>query len=143
MTVFQVSHPVQWTVAGVGQQLSSVLYWTSEDPLAVRICFDDTLGEVNWIIARDLLANVADGKCDEAGDGDVRVTRLVNHGLGPSSDHLLLTLSVGQVARLRADIGEVKFFTDRTFAYAKQGEEVVDIDSAITRLLDEGWASGV
>lgn len=146
MTVFRVSHPVQWTVVGVNHLLSSVLHWTSEDPLAVRVCFGDTSvgDEVNWIFARDLLADVVGGKCDEAGDGDVHITRLVNHGTGgPSSDHLLLTLAVSQVVRLRAGMSEVRFFTDSTFAYAKQGDEVMDIDSAISRLLDEGWASGV
>lgn len=145
MTVFHVSHPVSWIVVGVGHRLSSVLHWTSEDPLAVRICFGDTAtGEVNWIFARDLLADVVAGKCDEAGDGDVRVTRLVNHGAGgPPSDHLLLTLAVSQVVRLRAGMSEVEFFTDSTFAYSKQGEEVMDIDSAIVRLLDDGRPSGV
>src|ERR1700756_5130674 len=142
MTVFQVSHPVNWTVIGNGDRLPSVLKWTSEDPLAVRITFGDATGEVNWIFARDLFADVVTGKCFGAGDGDVHVVRSVNHGLGgPTRDQLVLTLSVGHVINLRADLSEVKFFIDSTFVYSAQGQEVVDIDTAILRLLDDGWTS--
>jgi hypothetical protein len=140
MTAFQVSRPVKWAVAG-GSHLPSVLSWTSEDPLAVRIVFGDVTGQVTWVFARDLLADVVAGKCNDTGIGDVRVTRAVNSGLGGRlHDQLSLTLSVqGHVALLRADISLISAFLDNTYIYTPQGTEIVDIDATIVKLLgDEG-----
>jgi hypothetical protein len=143
MTVFHVSHPVEWTVTGAGNKLPSVLKWSSEDPLAVMISFGDATGEVKWTFARDLLADVISGKCDAAGDGDVHVSRSVNHGLsGPGKAQLILVLSVNHKAMLRADLEQVKFFLDSTFIYSPWGAEIVDIDTTIVRLLDGGWENG-
>lgn len=144
MTVFQVSHPAVWTVVGGTERLPSIMRWTSADPVAVQISFGDSTGVVDWILARDLLADVAMGKLEESGVGDVKATRTVNHGLaGPTADQLVLTLSVGHVIKLRTDLNEVRFFLEATFMYVKQGEENIDIDLALTKLLDDGWTSGV
>jgi len=131
-------------VIGPGDKLPSVLKWTSTDPLAVTIVFGDGTGEISWIFARDLFADVVAGRCNDSGDGDVHVARSVNHGLGgPSRDQLILTLSVGHVVNLRTDLDQIKIFLESTFTYSPYGEEVVDVDGAILKLLDDGWTSGV
>jgi hypothetical protein len=149
MTEFQVSHRVTWIVEGTDGSnvaLPSLLSWTSENPLAVHACFGDpdVGGAVEWIFGRDLLIDVVLDGAHTAGEGDVTVARRKNAGLaGPAKDQLILTLSVGHVVNLRTDLVEIKIFLQNTFIYAPQGQEVVDVDTTIEKLLDGGWASGV
>lgn len=137
MTVFQVSHPVQWTVVGRDAALPSVMKWTSEDPLAIRVIFEQPGGEVSWMFSRDLFADVVAGRCTDAGDGDVHVAK------SSSSDSLILTLAVNHVVNLKADLAKIDSFLQSTFIYSPYGEEEIDVDTAIGRLLDGGWPSGV
>lgn len=141
MTVFKVSQPVGWTVLGTGDRppsVPSVMKWTSEDPLAIEIIFEQATGEISWMFSRDLFADVLAGRCTDAGDGDVHVAK------SSSGDSLILTLAVSHVINLKADdLKEVDFFMQNTFAYCPYGEEEIDIDTAIGKLLGGGWASGV
>jgi hypothetical protein len=142
MTIFQVSHPVTWIVTEASAGLPSTLYWSSADPVAVKACFGhagDDRKTTDWFFGRDLLADVAFGRCASAGDGDVHVARVLKDG----REVLILTLSVGTVVHLQADLEEIKFFLEATFIYSPQGQEEIDMDTAIGRLLDGGWASGV
>lgn len=139
MTVFQVSHPVYWIVAEASAGLPSTLYWSSADPVAVKVAFGDSTGVTEWIFARDLLADVCFGRCASAGSGDVHVARVLKDG----REVVVLTLSVGHVVHLQADVEEIKFFLEATFIYAPQGQEEIDMDATIDKLLDGGWASGV
>src|ERR1700691_6572278 len=51
--------------------LVASLYYSAEDPYAIRMAFHVGMDEpVEWIFARDLLAG---GMTEPAGDGDVRV----------------------------------------------------------------------
>lgn len=135
MTKFQVSHPVQWAVVGHSAMLPSVIRWTSEDPLAVELVFEQPAGEVSWMLSRDLFADVVAGRCTDAGDGDVHVTK--------SGDSLILTLAVSHVVNLKADLAQIDSFLQSTFIYSPYGEEEMDIDATIGKLLGGGWASGV
>lgn len=141
MTTFRVNRDITWTVGGTDLSLPSVLKWTSEDPLAVKVSFGDSTGIVDWVLGRDLLADVVLGRCESAGIGDVHAGRAAD-GI---REYLLLTLSVSRVAQLQAELGEIRFFLEATFQYVPQGEEieVMDIDAAILRLLDDGQATGV
>lgn len=144
MTYFQVSCPVSWRVENTSDGLLSVMTWTSADPVAVKISFKDPSGDLDWVFARDLLADVVFEKSEESGAGDVHIARSRNHGLtGRAGDQLVLTLSVGHIARLRANLSDIRLFLQDTFRHVPQGEEVVDTDSAIVKLLDGGWTSGV
>ena len=137
-----MSSKVDWTVvdsdSGAPMMLlPSVLAWDSASPLEVRVTFgSDFRDTVKWIFARDLLAEVTrDGGPETAGDGDVHVAR--------RDGSLVLTLCTDKRLVLRAEMLKVKAFLNRSFSYCQPGAEEIDVDSAISKLLDGGWTSGV
>lgn len=141
MTEFQVSHTVTWAVVGTIDSVPSVMSWTSEDPLAVEVSFGQGDGDhVEWKFARDLLADVVSGKLPRAGEGDVCVRRQKDNA---SQDQLILSLTVGFTRELRTDLEEIRIFLQNTYMYAPQGEELIDMDATIDKILGGGQASGV
>jgi hypothetical protein len=112
--------------------------WSATDPLAVKVTFGSASGAVEWVFARELLTEVCFEKCRAIGAGDVHVARQDNLR---GNDYLLLTLTTDQRLTVRADLEEIKFFLSNSFIYAQQGEEEVDIDTTITKLLDGGLDS--
>src|SRR5271156_5154697 len=98
--------------------LVASLFYSGEDPYAIRIAFHVGLDEpVEWIFARDLLA---DGLAGRAGLGDVQVWPSTAtpdpHGDEVDSDVLNIELSspFGQ-AHFEAPIKDISDFLRRTY----------------------------
>ena len=111
------------------------LRYETLDPYAVVAAFRTGRHLVDWVFARDLLA---DGLLGEAGDGDVRIR--------PSADDpecVLFELnSPSGHAVFEASAQELADFLDRTYDVVLPGNEHmwVTIDEALTRLIphDQG-----
>ncbi len=118
--------------------LVASLYYSSEDPYAIRIAFHVGLDDpVEWIFARDLLAA---GVQAREGLGDVTVWPSDDTGGGAPGQVLNIELSspFGR-AHFEAPHGEVADFPERTFAVVPAGTETshVDVDAELTNLLRE------
>jgi hypothetical protein len=135
MTVFKVARAVEWDVLGFDHKMPSTIKWTSEDPLAIEITFGDSAGKVIWLLSRDMFIEVCTGRCDEYGNGDVHLAKRINHGLA-GGESLVLTLNVGHVISLKANPGIVNAFLQETLMYSPYGEENLDLDTTITKLLE-------
>ncbi len=113
--------------------LVASLYYSSEDPYAIRIAFHVGLDEpVEWIFARDLLAAGAQAR---EGLGDVTVWP----SEGDADGKLLnieLSSPFGQ-AHFEAPHREVADFLDRAFEVVPAGTETdhVDVEAELTNLL--------
>jgi hypothetical protein len=118
--------------------LVASLYYSSDDPYAIRIAFHVGLDEpVEWIFARDLLAAGAEGR---EGLGDVRVWPSAEAEGGAPGQVLNLELSspFGQ-AHFEAPAREVTDFLARAYRLVPAGRETdhVDVDAELTDLLRE------
>lgn len=114
--------------------VSASLDYAAHEPYSVRVTFRTTDGNVNWVFARDLLA---DGLRGPAGSGDVTVWPSNNQG----RDVMCLSLSSpsGQ-ALLEVERAEIDQFLNRTIEVVPAGSEstLIDMDALIDRLLDDG-----
>jgi hypothetical protein len=115
-----------------GVPLTASLYYRGDDPYAIRMAFHvGTDDPVEWIFARDLLAEGLDGA---AGDGDVRVW--------PSTaDHrdvlnIALSSPFGQ-AHFEAPLTALTGFLLRTFEVVPAGREgeFIDLDGELNDML--------
>jgi hypothetical protein len=114
------------------------LYYSKEDPYAIRIAFHVGLDEpVEWIFARDLLSN---GIEQREGLGDVVVWPAAGCADGAPGPVLNIELSspFGQ-AHFEAPIKEISDFLKRTYAVIPVGEEsdFVDVAAELDNLLRE------
>ncbi len=112
----------------------ALMDYAAHEPYSVRATFRTSEGDVNWVFARDLLA---EGLRKPAGVGDIAVWPSRNS----SGDVFCLSLSSpsGQ-ALMEAPRSEVEGFLARTYTVVPAGSEggMIDIDSLIDRLLEEG-----
>jgi len=113
--------------------VSALLDYAAHEPYSVRATFRTSEGDVNWVFARDLLA---EGIRKPAGDGDIAVWPSKTNGI----DVMCLSLSSpsGQ-ALMEAPRAEVQDFLARTYSVVPAGTEaeMLDIDGLIYQLLDE------
>lgn len=103
------------------------IYYTREDPYAIRVAFHVGLDEpVEWIFARELLSA---GTEDPAGDGDVRVWPSPAFAGGLPGDvlNIELTSPFGQ-AHFEAPAAEVAGFLRRTYEIVPAGQEGAHVD---------------
>jgi hypothetical protein len=117
----------------------ALLDYAAHEPYSVRATFRTSEGDVNWVFARDLLA---DGLRKPVGDGDIAVWPSKTEG----RDVMCLSLSSpsGQ-ALMEASREEIENFLARTYTIVAAGSEgaMLDIDNLIDRLLDEGGPAAV
>ena len=114
--------------------LVASLYYSSDDPYAIRIAFHVGLDEpVEWIFARDLLAAGVNAR---EGNGDVTVWP--SKGASGAGQVLNIELSspFGQ-AHFEAPIKEISDFLKRTHAVVPAGDETdfVDVDGELNDLI--------
>ena len=119
--------------------LVASLYYSTEDPYAIRVAFHVGMDEpVEWIFARELLANGLKGR---DGLGDVRVWSgpATTGGRGAEQVlHIELSSPFGE-AHFEAPIRDVADFLRRTYRVVPAGEEggFVDVEDELTNLLRE------
>jgi Streptomyces sporulation and cell division protein, SsgA len=116
--------------------LVASLFFSKEDPYAIRIAFHVGLDEpVEWIFARDLLSLGIEGR---EGLGDVVVWPSTGSADGAPGRVLNIELSspFGQ-AHFEAPIKEISDFLERTYAIVPEGGEsdFVDVGAELTDLL--------
>lgn len=122
--------------------LVASLFYSREDPYAIRIAFHVGLDEpVEWIFARDLLAK---GIKERAGLGDVSVWPSAatpdpnSEDTEPGRNILNIELSspFGQ-AHFEAPIKEIADFLQRTYRIVEPGKEGdhVDVETELNDLL--------
>jgi hypothetical protein len=111
------------------------LFYSKEDPYAIRIAFSRCDEPVEWVFARDLLSLGIEGR---EGPGDVVVWPSAGSADGAPGLVLNIELSspFGQ-AHFEAPIKEISDFLERTYAVVPQGEEsdFVDVAAELTDLL--------
>ena len=122
--------------------LVASLFYSKEDPYAIRIAFHVGLDEpVEWIFARDLLSLGIEGR---EGLGDVVVWPSSGSADGAPGRVLNIELSspFGQ-AHFEAPIKEISDFLARTYAIVPEGEEsdFVDVAAELTDLLKQAVGS--
>lgn len=114
--------------------LVASLYYSSDDPYAIRIAFHVGLDEpVEWIFARDLLAA---GGNEREGQGDVSVWPSESATGAGQVLNIELSSPFGQ-AHFEAAADEVADFLARTYQAVPAGAETshVDVDAELTDLL--------
>src|SRR5580700_6046361 len=116
--------------------LMASLFYSREDPYAIRIAFHVGLDEpVEWIFARDLLARGIEGR---EGLGDVQVWPSAGTEGGEPGSVLNLELSspFGQ-AHFEAPVKDVADFLRKTYQIVVAGEESdhVNVEAELTDLL--------
>lgn len=114
--------------------LVASLYYSSDDPYAIRIAFHVGLDEpVEWIFARDLLASGAE---ERDGQGDVSVWPSESATGAGQVLNIELSSPFGQ-AHFEAAADEVADFLARTYQAVPAGAETshVDVDAELTDLL--------
>jgi len=116
--------------------LMASLYYSSEDPYAIRIAFHVGLDEpVEWIFARDLLSAGIEGR---EGLGDVHVWPSGGAEGGAPGSVLNLELSspFGQ-AHFEAPVKEIADFLGKTYQMVPAGQETdhVNVEAELTDLL--------
>ncbi len=116
--------------------LVASLFYSREDPYAIRIAFHVGLDEpVEWIFARDLLSMGIEAR---EGMGDVHVWPSAGSEGGAPGSVLNIELSspFGQ-AHFEAPVKEISDFLRRTYQVVPAGEEGdhVDVEAELTDLL--------
>ncbi len=116
--------------------LVASLFYSSEDPYAIRIAFHVGLDEpVEWIFARDLLSKGIEGR---EGLGDVQVWPSAGTQGGAPGSVLNIELSspFGQ-AHFEAPAKDISEFLGRTYQIVPAGDEsdYVDVEAELTDLL--------
>jgi hypothetical protein len=119
--------------------LTASLFYSTEDPYAVRIAFHVGLDEpVEWTFARDLLSMGIVG-CE--GMGDVRVWPSAGSVSGAPGSVLNIELcSPFGRGHFEAEVKEISDFVRRTHEIVPAGAESdhLDIESELTHLLRQG-----
>ena len=112
------------------------LYYSSEDPYAIRIAFHVGRDEpAEWTFARDLLSM---GLMSRVGICDVRVWPSVGSDGGtPGSVMNIEPYSPAGQAHFEAPVVQISDFVRRTYQIVLEGEESnhLDIESELTDLL--------
>jgi len=116
--------------------LVASLFYSSEDPYAIRVAFHVGLDEpVEWIFARELLTK---GLEEREGLGDVQIwpSAGVAGDIPGGALNLELSSPFGQ-AHFEAPLSDVADFLERTYSAVPAGEEGnhVDIEAELTDLL--------
>jgi hypothetical protein len=109
--------------------LVASLYYSKDDPYAIRIAFHVGLDEpVEWIFARDLLSMGIEGR---EGQGDVVVwpSEPADGGAPNSVLNIELSSPFGQ-AHFEAPAREISDFLERTYAIVPAGKETDHVDVA-------------
>jgi Streptomyces sporulation and cell division protein, SsgA len=112
--------------------LVASLYYTAEDPYAVRMAFHvGTDDPVEWIFSRDLLTAGLGGP---TGEGDVQVWPGEDHGVGVLN--IALSSPFGQ-AHFECPMMSIAEFLNRTFDIIAAGREsdFIDVDGELDELL--------
>ena len=112
--------------------LVASLYYSAEDPYAIRMAFHVGMDEpVEWIFARNLLAVGLEGP---AGEGDVQVWPGADHG--EAVLNLALSSPFGE-AHFEAPRSATAEFLRRTYEVISAGREgdFIDLDSELDELL--------
>ncbi|MFT6565186.1 MAG: hypothetical protein ACJAY5_001953 [Actinomycetes bacterium] len=117
----------------------ALLDYSAHEPYSVRATFRTSDGDVNWVFAREL---IAEGLRKPAGDGDI--------AMWPSktNDREVLCLSLsspsGQ-ALMEAPRDVIEEFLARSYRVVPLGSEsaLIDMDLLIDRLLDSGGAASL
>jgi hypothetical protein len=119
--------------------LTASLFYSTEDPYAVRIAFHVGLDEpIEWTFARDLLSMGIVG-CE--GMGDVRVWPSAGSVSGAPGSVLNIELcSPFGHGHFEAEVNEISDFVRRTHEIVPAGAESdhLDIESELTHLLRQG-----
>lgn len=116
------------------RDITAVLRYQRDDPLAVRVCFPPraSIGgaDVAWVFGRDLLADAVEGP---AGHGDVRL-RPVGRGMTV----LELHASIG-TALVRMETADLRRFLHRSYLMVPPGLEhlYLGLDDDLAALLRE------
>ena len=118
--------------------LVASLFYSSEDPYAIRVAFHVGLDEpVEWIFARELLTK---GLEEREGLGDVQIwpSAGVAGDIPGGALNLELSSPFGQ-AHFEAPLADVAEFLARTYRAVPEGEEGnhVDVEAELTALLDQ------
>ncbi|MEV6315492.1 SsgA family sporulation/cell division regulator [Streptomyces sp. NPDC051776] len=114
------------------QDMTAVLSYRRDDPLAIRICFPPRASlagsDVAWVFGRDLLAQGLDGP---AGEGDVHV-----RPFGDDLTVLEFHASVG-TAMVRMETPDLRRFLQRSYLLVPAGSEGShwDVDAELAALL--------
>jgi hypothetical protein len=112
--------------------LVASLYYSAEDPYAIRMAFHVGTDEpVEWIFARDLLAVGLEGP---AGEGDVQVWPADEHGREVLN--IALSSPFGE-AHFEAPRSATSAFLNRTYEVIAPGleAEFIDVDGELDELL--------
>lgn len=108
-------------------RLMASLFYSREDPYAIRVVFHDGDGEiVEWIFARDLLSM---GLQERAGPGDVSIWPSADFDGGAPGSVLNIELCspFGQ-AHFEASARRISDFLRRTYLIISAGEESEHLD---------------
>jgi hypothetical protein len=109
--------------------LETRLGYHDGDPYAVRMDFHVGESVCCWMLSRDLLI---EGLSRRAGTGDVKVWPLVRDD--EERLRILLHTPAGE-ALVDAPAADVAAFLDQTLLRVAKGQEVLDIDALIARIL--------
>jgi hypothetical protein len=112
--------------------LSAAFSFDPADPWAVTMALDTPSGEVRWTFARSLLV---EGQYEPVGDGDVHVWPC----LSPCGEAVVIVEldSPAGETLLQFPTRAVQDFVYASLDVLPLGEEQVDVDSWIARLLDD------
>ena len=118
--------------AGAATTVEAELRYDVTDPFAITASFVTGELTVEWVFARDLLAQ---GRYEPTGDGDVHVWPCLS-ARGESVTIIELSSPDGE-ALMQARTSDVNDFLTRTEAAVPMGSETerIDIDQALARLL--------
>lgn len=112
----------------------ALLDYAAHEPYSVRATFRTSEGDVNWVFAREL---IAEGLRKPAGDGDIAMWPSKTDG----REVLCISLSSpsGQ-ALMEAPREAIEDFLARSYTVVPVGSEssLIDMDSLIDRLLEDG-----
>jgi len=117
--------------------LVASLYYSREDPYAIRIAFHVGLDEpVEWIFARDLLSLGIEGREGQGGDVHVWPSAGSEGGAPGSVLNIELSSPFGQ-AHFEAPVKDISDFLSRTYELVPAGDESdhVDVEAELTDLL--------
>ena len=119
--------------------LTTGLYYSSQDPYAVRMSFDAGLDKpVEWAFDRGLLAAALHGP---QGIGDVRAWPSARNGAGDGEEilNIVLTTPAGY-SRFEASAAKIEAFLGRTYELVPADQECDghDLDAELAEMLSRG-----
>jgi hypothetical protein len=110
--------------------IEAELRYDAQDPYAVAVLFHTGQGTVEWMFARDLLA---DGLLTPSGEGDIMVRPAAD-----DPERVLIELNAPTgFAVLSAEAEDIAEFLDHTYDVVQPGEEDlwVDFDRELAKLV--------